>query len=91
MSRPLDVFLFLARLDVLDGLGLVRVERFEVEKFFWEVRHAVQCDQVGHTLLALASEARLAGSEAAVALSTRLHLSNAEGEQAFSRLDRQWI
>ena len=66
MRGPLDILL--ARLEVVDGLGFVRVEGLQVEELFREVGVTVKSNQVGHTLLAFAREAGLASAQTAVAL-----------------------
>ena len=86
MSCLLDIFL--TGFDVIDGLSFVWIESFQVEELFREVRHAVKSYQVGHTLLSFTSEARLACTQAAVALSTRLGLADAQGQQSLARLNR---
>ena len=70
-------------------MSLVRIESFEVEEIFWEVRKAVQSNQVGHTLLTSTSEAGLASTQTAVAFRARLSLADAEREERLARLDRQ--
>ena len=81
-----DVFL-LARLDIVDGLRLVRVERLEVQKLAREVGHPVKRYQVGHTWSSLASEARLAGAQAAISLRAGSCLSHSQVKKSFARLD----
>ena len=76
MRCLLDIFY--VRLNIVDGLSFVRVKGLQVKELLWEVRHAVKGDQVGHTLLAIAGEARLAGAYATVALCTRLSLAHAQ-------------
>ena len=79
LCGPFYIFISLVVI-VLNSLNFIRVESFQVQEFFWEMAHVVKCNQVSHTLLAIAGEAGHAGAETTIALGARLRLSDSQGE-----------